>query len=122
MTEEEIEARIWMPHNEWAGDELYSMCIDLRGFYLKVRDTFMQVATCAGLFSAWESHEVPCGRLVQVGQFIGTRSDFIAEPVCRRLSLLQDQVQPLDYPAAPRPVVLEPVGRHGRRQSPIRGL
>ena len=32
---------------------------------------------------------------VQVGQFIGTRSDFIAEPICRRLSLLQDQVQPL---------------------------
>jgi hypothetical protein len=36
MTEAEIEERYWRPHNEWAGDELYSMCIDLRGFYLKV--------------------------------------------------------------------------------------
>lgn len=30
---------------------------------------------------------------MQVGQFIGTRSDFIPEPICRRLSLLQDQVR-----------------------------
>ena len=26
----------WEPHHSWAGDEFYSMAIDLRGFYLKV--------------------------------------------------------------------------------------
>ncbi|CAL8461942.1 g1473 [Coccomyxa elongata] len=65
MTEAEIEADIWLPHNQWAGEELYSMCIELRGFYLKV------------------------------GQFIGTRADFIPKPICKRLALLQDQVPPM---------------------------
>ena len=36
MSEADIEERYWRPHNEWAGDELYSICVDLRGFYLKV--------------------------------------------------------------------------------------
>jgi hypothetical protein len=41
------------------------------------------------------------GCVAQVGQFIGTRSDFIPQPICERLSLLQDQVStqhsPLTY-------------------------
>lgn len=32
-------------------------------------------------------------RLGQVGQFLGARADFIPEPICRQLSLLQDQVR-----------------------------
>ncbi len=36
MSEEAIEAQIWTPQHQWAGDEIYGMCIDLRGFYLKV--------------------------------------------------------------------------------------
>ena len=31
----------------------------------------------------------------QVGQFIGTRADFIPEPICKKLSLLQDKVRPI---------------------------
>ena len=36
MSEEDVERLIWTPHHTWAGEELYSMCIDLRGFYTKV--------------------------------------------------------------------------------------
>lgn len=36
MSEEDIERYIWTPHHTWAGEELYGMCIDLRGFYTKV--------------------------------------------------------------------------------------
>lgn len=27
----------WKPHHAWAGEEMYSLCVDMRGFYLKVR-------------------------------------------------------------------------------------
>lgn len=30
--------------------------------------------------------------VLQVGQFMGTRADFIPKPVCKKLSLLQDKV------------------------------
>ena len=33
-------------------------------------------------------------KTVQIGQFIGARSDFIPEPICKRLVLLQDKVRP----------------------------
>ncbi len=33
---ERIETKLWQPHHEWAGDELYKLAVDLRGFYLKV--------------------------------------------------------------------------------------
>ena len=36
MSEDDIERLIWTPHHTWAGEELYGMCIDLRGFYTKV--------------------------------------------------------------------------------------
>lgn len=26
----------WKPHHTWAGKEMYSLCVDMRGFYLKV--------------------------------------------------------------------------------------
>ena len=33
---EQVEAKIWQPHHQWAGKAMYQLCIDLRGFYLKV--------------------------------------------------------------------------------------
>lgn len=32
---------------------------------------------------------------LQIGQFIGTRADFVPEPICKKLSLLQDKVPAL---------------------------
>ncbi len=32
---------------------------------------------------------------MQIGQFIGTRADFVPEPICKKLSLLQDKVSSL---------------------------
>ena len=29
-------AAFWEKHHAWAGTEMYALCIDLRGFYLKV--------------------------------------------------------------------------------------
>lgn len=68
---EALEEKVWIPHHTWAGDELYRLSIDLRGFYLKV------------------------------GQFLGARVDFIPEPICRRLSLLQDKVRALSHCRTP---------------------
>eukprot|EP01025_Chloroclados_australasicus_P041555 TRINITY_DN4403_c1_g1_i2.p1 TRINITY_DN4403_c1_g1~~TRINITY_DN4403_c1_g1_i2.p1 ORF type:complete len:589 (-),score=89.91 TRINITY_DN4403_c1_g1_i2:316-2082(-) len=60
-----LEAEIWEPHHVWAGQEMYNLAVDLRGFYLKV------------------------------GQFLGARSDFVPKPTAEKLSLLQDQVPPM---------------------------
>lgn len=38
MSEEDIERYIWTPHHTWAGEELYGICVGLRGFYMKVGD------------------------------------------------------------------------------------
>ena len=34
-----LTAEHWQPHHAWAGNEFYSMAVDLRGFYLKVNST-----------------------------------------------------------------------------------
>jgi hypothetical protein len=34
---QEIKERLWDSQHEWAGRQMYKLCIDLRGFYLKVR-------------------------------------------------------------------------------------
>ena len=34
--EDDVEARIWQPQHKWAGQQMYLMAVDLRGFYLKV--------------------------------------------------------------------------------------
>lgn len=62
---ERIEDEIWTKQHEWAGEKMYAICVDMRGFYLKG------------------------------GQFLGARSDFIPLPICKRLCLLQDQVPPM---------------------------
>ncbi|PSC70875.1 putative aarF domain-containing kinase 1 [Micractinium conductrix] len=55
----------WAAQHAKAAQQMYSLCVDLRGFYLKT------------------------------GQFIGARGDFVPEQICRKLSLLHDQVPPL---------------------------
>lgn len=36
-----------------------------------------------------------CVVLLQAGQFIGARADFMPDQICRKLCLLQDQVPPM---------------------------
>ena len=36
---EELQEAHWKPHHTWAGKEMYSLCVDMRGFYLKVTST-----------------------------------------------------------------------------------
>lgn len=60
---ESIKEQYWVPQHEWAGEQMYDMCVSLRGFYLKA------------------------------GQFIGSRGDFVPEQICRKLALLCDQVR-----------------------------
>eukprot|EP00798_Chlamydomonas_sp_ICE-L_P027625 gene27625-7262_t len=62
--EEDIK-QTWVDQHTRAGQEMYDLCIHLRGFYLKA------------------------------GQFIGSRGDFVPEQVCRKLSLLCDKVPPM---------------------------
>ncbi|GLC33499.1 hypothetical protein PLESTB_000081700 [Pleodorina starrii] len=61
----EVHETVWVRQHTWAGEEMYKLCIALRGFYLKA------------------------------GQFIGSRSDFVPEQICRKLSLLCDKVPPM---------------------------
>jgi predicted unusual protein kinase regulating ubiquinone biosynthesis (AarF/ABC1/UbiB family) len=70
-----IKSDLWDPQQENAASQMYSLCVDLRGFYLKA------------------------------GQFLGARGDFVPEQICRKLSLLHDQVPPM--PAAQVRAVIE---------------
>jgi len=36
MDDDKISEVIWKPHNEATGKKMYNLCVDLRGFYLKV--------------------------------------------------------------------------------------
>jgi hypothetical protein len=85
----------WKPHHAWAGEEMYSLCVDMRGFYLKVclsnsrllsRKQATHVMNAVKLLLSWLS----C--CLKVGQFLGARGDFMPLPVCERLSRLHDQV------------------------------
>lgn len=64
-TNERIEREVWEKQHEKAAEQMYSICVDMRGFYLKG------------------------------GQFLGARSDFIPIQICKKLSLLQDRVPPM---------------------------
>lgn len=63
--EDRLVSEVWTPQQERAAEQMYSLCVDLRGFYLKT------------------------------GQFLGARGDFVPEQICRKLSLLHDQVPPM---------------------------
>jgi len=67
-----VKSEVWDGQHAWAGDRMRDLCVSLRGFYLKT------------------------------GQFIGARGDFVPEPVCRRLAVLQDRVPPMPASAAAR--------------------
>jgi predicted unusual protein kinase regulating ubiquinone biosynthesis (AarF/ABC1/UbiB family) len=71
-SEDDVKRRVWDAQHAWAGDRMHALCVSLRGFYLKA------------------------------GQFIGARGDFVPEPVCRRLALLQDRVPPMPAAQAAR--------------------
>lgn len=85
-----LELQVWIPQHEASGRAMYELCVNLRGFYLKVKH-----------FSAWKV-VIPCicqlytlqSRYpdAQAGQFIGSRSDFVPEQICRHLALLCDRV------------------------------
>lgn len=64
-SDERVEEEVWAKQHEKAAEQMYSICVDLRGFYLKG------------------------------GQFLGARSDFIPLQICKKLSLLQDRVPPM---------------------------
>eukprot|EP00889_Picochlorum_renovo_P002607 jgi/Picre1/29637/NNA_005020.t1 len=64
-SDERVEEEVWAKQHEKAAEQMYSICVDLRGFYLKG------------------------------GQFLGARSDFIPIQICKKLSLLQDKVPPM---------------------------
>ena len=46
--------------------------------------------------------------IMQIGQFIGTRADFVPEPICKKLSLLQDKVPCLLTRVQPTSVLCRP--------------
>ncbi len=52
---------LWAQRHARAGEDMYRLCLGLRGFYMKA------------------------------GQFIGSRADFVPEPMCRKLMLLCDK-------------------------------
>ena len=53
----EQRAEFWQKHHTWAGKEMYKLCIDLRGFYLKA--SCVQHAVLALIFkSARNQHQV----------------------------------------------------------------
>ncbi|PRW59732.1 putative aarF domain-containing kinase 1 [Chlorella sorokiniana] len=64
-SEDRLKNEHWAAQHRKAAEQMYKLCVDLRGFYLKT------------------------------GQFIGARGDFVPEQICRKLSLLHDQVPPM---------------------------
>ena len=45
-TPEKLQERLWRPHHAWAGREMHAICIDLRGFYLKVTICLRMLMQC----------------------------------------------------------------------------
>lgn len=92
----------WAAQHAKAAQQMYSLCVDLRGFYLKVRAVSC-TPTCLARAPGWRDGGCASGlttrtlppspRGPQTGQFIGARGDFVPEQICRKLSLLHDQVR-----------------------------
>jgi len=68
---------IWKKRHTRAGKEMFDLCIDLQGFYIKA------------------------------GQFMGSRGDFMPMEVCESLAALQDQVPPMSAAQARRVIERE---------------
>jgi predicted unusual protein kinase regulating ubiquinone biosynthesis (AarF/ABC1/UbiB family) len=60
-----LQTQVWDTQHQRAAEQMHSLCVDLRGFYLKA------------------------------GQFLGARGDFVPEQICLKLSLLHDRVPPM---------------------------
>jgi len=58
-------SKIWEQQHVKAGKEMYNLCVDLKGFYIKT------------------------------GQFLGSRGEFVPVPLCMELAALQDKVPPM---------------------------
>ncbi len=90
----------WHKHHAWAGAEMYSLAVDLRGFYLKVSHEVAAAAASVLLDEASITTTERCLQRtsahmmldLQVGQFLGARGDFVPMPICQQLSRLHDQV------------------------------
>lgn len=65
--ERKVRERRWASRHAWGATKVYTLCVELRGFYLKD------------------------------GQFLGSRTDFIPEEWCARLRCLQDKVPPVAF-------------------------
>lgn len=61
-SDERLEDELWQLQYTRAGQQMHSLCVDMRGFYLKA------------------------------GQFLGARGDFVPKPMCEILSRLHDRV------------------------------
>ncbi len=64
-SDERLSNELWTPQYHYAGEAMHSLCVDMRGFYLKA------------------------------GQFLGARGDFVPAPMCEKLSQLHDRVSRL---------------------------
>lgn len=95
-----VKDTFWHKHHAWAGAEMYSLAVDLRGFYLKVNNEVVVVAASVHLDEASITITERCMQQInaqmmldfQVGQFLGARGDFVPMPICQQLSRLHDQV------------------------------
>ena len=88
--EKHVKQDFWRKHHTWAGAEMYSLAVDLRGFYLKVRLMVQSEVSVLYLQSATLPQPT---HTMQVGQFLGARGDFVPVPTCQQLSRLHDQVR-----------------------------
>ena len=88
-------AAFWEKHHAWAGTQMYALCIDLRGFYLKV--SLHKLHQQEQHTSQYKGEHVNMSNTnvtwLQVGQFLGARGDFVPVPICLELSRLHDQVR-----------------------------
>ena len=115
---ERLREEHWAAQHRKAAEQMYALCVDLRGFYLKASGgcwALVAVAPagcCSHRAGAGWRRQRWCGAYAapapaadrrpctpphcsQTGQFIGARGDFVPEQICRKLSLLHDQARPL---------------------------
>jgi hypothetical protein len=109
---DEIKQELWIPQHTWAGSQMYTLAVTLRGFYLKVGPA-SQLQYVANFGTAsWVSvvsvtQRKLIGIFMQAGQFIGARADFVPEQICEKLCLLQDRVPPMPPAQAQRMIEKE---------------
>ena len=48
-SDKEVEQTVWVPQHTWAGEQMYDLCVGLRGFYLKVSVLLPAASGCGAL-------------------------------------------------------------------------